>query len=188
MFSLSLSPAPLKIKDKIFFFQSNTVQNHHHHHQSLNRKGRWGTTDYSAISFLHFSLFSTALWDLPNSRPVHFAAVVVPPLPLSALSSSPFHCAFQDGFGQTWWTGNMTITLQFLSLYDRQEVFVWSNCLLDLSMDFLVGNMVFVWDAKYLAVAPHFHGLYLSLELCCEDPWFTSMTRERISRQYNRQS
>ena len=43
----------------------------HHHHQSLNRGGRWGTTDDFATSFLHFSLFSTALWDLPNSRPVH---------------------------------------------------------------------------------------------------------------------
>ena len=30
-----------------------------------------GTTDDFATSFLHFSLFSTALWDLPNSRPVH---------------------------------------------------------------------------------------------------------------------
>ena len=44
---------------------------HHHHHQSLNREGRWWTTDDFATSFLHFSLFSTALWDLPNSRPVH---------------------------------------------------------------------------------------------------------------------
>ena len=44
---------------------------HHHHHQSLNREGRWGTTDDFATSFLHFSLFSTALWDLPNSMPVH---------------------------------------------------------------------------------------------------------------------
>ena len=44
---------------------------HHHHHQSLNREGHWGTTDDFATSFLHFSLFSTALWDLPNSRPVH---------------------------------------------------------------------------------------------------------------------
>ena len=44
---------------------------HHHHHQSLNREGRWGTTDDFATSFLHFSLFSTALWDLANSRPVH---------------------------------------------------------------------------------------------------------------------
>ena len=34
----------------------------------------------------------------------------------------------------------MTILLQFASLYDGQEVFVWSDCLLDLGMDFLVGN------------------------------------------------
>ena len=35
----------------------------------------------------------------------------------------------------------MTIPVQFASLYDRQEVFVWSNCLLDLGTDYLVGNM-----------------------------------------------
>ena len=40
-------------------------------HLSLNHEGRWGTTDDFAISFLHFPLFSNALWDLPNSRPVH---------------------------------------------------------------------------------------------------------------------
>ena len=28
-------------------------------------------TDYFTTSFLHVPLFSTALWDLPNSRPVH---------------------------------------------------------------------------------------------------------------------
>ena len=38
-------------------------------HLSLNREGRWGTTDDFATSFPHFSLFSTALWDLANSRP-----------------------------------------------------------------------------------------------------------------------
>ena len=63
----------------------------------------------------------------------------------------------------------MTITLQFASLYDRQGVFVWSNYLLDLGMDFLIGNMVFVGDV-YLAIEPHFNGLYSSLELCCEGP------------------
>ena len=42
-----------------------------HHHQSFNREGRWGTTDNFATSFLHFALFSTALWNLANSRPVH---------------------------------------------------------------------------------------------------------------------
>ena len=37
-------------------------------HLSLNRADRWDTTDDFATSFLHFSLFSTALWDLANSR------------------------------------------------------------------------------------------------------------------------
>ena len=46
-------------------------QHRHCHHQSLNYKGRWGTIDDFATNFLHFSLFSTALWDLPISRPVH---------------------------------------------------------------------------------------------------------------------
>ena len=36
----------------------------------------------------------------------------------------------------------MSIPLQFASLCDGQEDFVWSSCLLDLSTDFLVGNMV----------------------------------------------
>ena len=44
---------------------------HHHHHLSLNHEGRWGTTDDFVTSFLYFSLFSTALWVLANSRPVH---------------------------------------------------------------------------------------------------------------------
>ena len=43
---------------------------HHHHHLFRNREGRWGTTDDFTTSFLHFSLFSTALFDLANSRPV----------------------------------------------------------------------------------------------------------------------
>ena len=50
-----------------FFFHHNN----HHHHLSLNREGRWCTKDDFATGFLNFSLFSTALWDLPNSRPVH---------------------------------------------------------------------------------------------------------------------
>ena len=40
-------------------------------HLSLNREGRWGTTDDFATSSFHFSLFSAALWNLANSRPVH---------------------------------------------------------------------------------------------------------------------
>ena len=40
-------------------------------HLSLNREGRWGTTDDFTSIFLHFSLFSTALWDLANFWPVY---------------------------------------------------------------------------------------------------------------------
>ena len=80
---------------------------------------------FSIFPVLHCPLGPAKLQACP------FPDVIVPPLPLSALSSSPFHCALQDGFGQTWWTGDMTIPLQFASLYNGQEVFVWSNCLLD---------------------------------------------------------
>ena len=48
-----------------------TMISHHHHHLSLHRECRWDTTDDFTTSFLHFSLFSTAVWDLENSRPVH---------------------------------------------------------------------------------------------------------------------
>ena len=122
------------------------VYTHHHHHQSLNREGRWGITDDFATSFLHFFPVLHCPLGLAELQACPFPDVVFPPLPLFALSSSPFHCALKDGFGQTWWTGNMTIPLQFASFYDRQEIFMWSNCLLDLGTDLLVGNMVFVWD------------------------------------------
>ena len=49
----------------------SSSSSHHSHHLSLIHESQWGTTDVFANSFLHFSLFSTALWDLANSRPVH---------------------------------------------------------------------------------------------------------------------
>ena len=60
---------------------------HHHHRQSLHGEGQWGTTDDFASSLLHFSLFSTALWDLPDLQARPFPNVVFPPLPLSSTSS-----------------------------------------------------------------------------------------------------
>ena len=35
------------------------------------------------------------------------------------------------------------------AVYGGQRVLVWSECLLDLGTDFLVGNMVFVRDALW---------------------------------------
>ena len=91
---------------------------------------------FSIFPVLHCSLGPAELQVCP------FPDVVFPTLPLCTLSSSPFNCTLHDGFGQTWWTGDMTILLQFASLYDRQ-VFVWSDWLLDPGTDFLVGNMVY---------------------------------------------
>ena len=55
---------------------------HFHLHLSLNHsQGCWVTTDNFTTSFLHFSLFSTALWDLAKSRPVR-----------SLMSSHLFFC------------------------------------------------------------------------------------------------
>ena len=59
----------LLIKDESVLLSTT---HYHYHDLSLNREGRWGTTDDFATSFLYFSLFSTALWDLANSRHVHF--------------------------------------------------------------------------------------------------------------------
>ena len=57
----------------------------------------WGTTDDFATSFFHFSMFSKCcLLGLGELQACPFSDVVFPPLPLSALSSSPFHCALQD--------------------------------------------------------------------------------------------
>ena len=44
---------------------------HQHHHLSLKREGRSGTTDDATTNSFLFSPFSTALWDLAKSRPVH---------------------------------------------------------------------------------------------------------------------
>ena len=77
---------------------------HHHHHYHLlffNREGRWGTTDdFATIFSPFFSVFHCPLGSA-ELQACPFPDVVFPPLPLSALSSSPFHSALQDGFGQT---------------------------------------------------------------------------------------
>ena len=69
----SIDSCPVKT---VHYHHHHHHHHHHHRHQHyylhFNRDGLWGTTDDFATSFLHFPLFSTALWDLPNSRPVYF--------------------------------------------------------------------------------------------------------------------
>ena len=110
---------------------------HHRHHLSLNQ-GFWGHHRWLHNQFPPFFPVLHCPLGLGELQACLFFDVVFPPLPPSTLSSSPFHCALQDGFGQTWWTGDMTLLLQFVSLYNGQEIFEWSDCLLDLGTDFLL--------------------------------------------------
>ena len=80
---LSRSPLPLPLFSPCLFHpstpnplhihspSSSPSPAHIHLHLSINREGRWGTTADFTTSFLHFSLFFDALWDLANSRLVH---------------------------------------------------------------------------------------------------------------------
>ena len=72
----------------------------HHHHLFLNRQGRWGITDDFATTIFPCSPLAPVL-GLGEIQACPFPGVVFPPLPLSAFSSPPLHCALQDGFGQT---------------------------------------------------------------------------------------
>ena len=62
----------------------------------LNREGCRGTTDDFTTSFFHFFVLHCPL-GLSELQACPFLDAVFPPFPLSASSSSPFHCALQDG-------------------------------------------------------------------------------------------
>ena len=94
-----------------------------HLHLFLDCKDCWWTTDDFTTSFLHCCLHCPLGRGELQACP--FPDVVFPPLPLPVLSSSPFHCASQDGFGQTWWTGDMTIPLQFSLQWSGRLCVVW---------------------------------------------------------------
>ena len=79
--------------------------------------------------------------------------------------------------------GDMSISLKFASLYDGQQVFVWSNCLLDLVcvVQLPAGSCVHgpiacwilcMWSNCLLDLGRDclIHDLYFSLELCCDGP------------------
>ena len=72
----------------------------HHHHPYLNR-GSFGHHKWFLNQFPPFSPVLHCPLGLSEVQACPFPDVVFPPLPLSALSSSPLHRALQDGFGQT---------------------------------------------------------------------------------------
>ena len=126
---------------------------HHHHHRrhhlSPNCESLWGTTDDFTTSFLHFFLFSTALWDLANSRPVHslmlsshlflFLPCLLPPfiVPCKMVlarpdkqETCPYHCSLRlftmvrrSSFGPiARWILAWTSSLITWSLYEMHSI------------------------------------------------------------------
>ena len=117
---------------------------HHLFHLSFNRGGRCGIKNDFTVSSIF--LFSAALWNLGNSRPVH-SPTLSPHLFFYLLCLLPpftvhYKMVLVRPDEQETYT-DKSIPIQSASLYDGQ-VFLWSDCLLDLGTDFLVDNMVFV--------------------------------------------
>ena len=74
------------------------AHNHHHHDLSLRVVG----APQMILQPVSFILPCSSLpFGTCRTPGLSIPYVVFPSLPLSALSSSPFHCALQDGFGQT---------------------------------------------------------------------------------------
>ena len=92
--------------------------------------GRLGTTDYFITGFLHFFSILHCPLGLGEFQACPFPDVSLP------ISSSLYLVIFPlftvpckmvlAGPNER---GDMSLPLQFASLYDGQEVFVWSDCL-----------------------------------------------------------
>ena len=119
-----------------------TWGNRCYYHLSLNREGHWGTTWFRK-QFTPFSpVHHCPLW-LCELQACPFPYVVFPPLPLSALSSFPFHCALQDGFGQTdeWETWPYHCSLRLFTIVRKSSsgsiacwIWAWTSSLVTWSL------------------------------------------------------
>ena len=156
-------------------FGVNTVE---HPHQSLNREGCRGTIDDFATSFLHFSLFSTALWDLPNSRPIHslmLSSYLFPCLPCllppfivpckgggwsDLMNGKQDHTAAVCVSPIAYWILPRTSSLVTWSLYEMRSILRWH----------LISTVcILIWSS---AVRVHDSQAYRKMDV----------TRERIRR------
>ena len=93
-------------------------KSHYYHNLSLNHEGHWSTTVDFTTNVLHFSLFSTALWDLANSRPVHSLMLSSHLFLCLPCLLSPFTVPCKMVLARPDEMGDMTIPLQFVFLYD----------------------------------------------------------------------
>ena len=68
---LFLQNAIFKVGTNMQLFETRTLSHSPRFADPLTARVVGDTTDDFTTSFLHLSLFSIALWDLANSRPVH---------------------------------------------------------------------------------------------------------------------
>ena len=91
------------------------VSLHLHFHLSRSRWELFGHLRWLHNQFLPFFSVPHCPLGLGELQACPFPDLIFPPLPLFVFSS-PFHHALQDVFCQTWWTGDMSILLLFVSL------------------------------------------------------------------------
>ena len=130
-------PFPLSLLIAVYISFSLCWMALHHHHQSLNREGRWGTTDDFANSFLRGTCRTPGLsipWCcLPTASSVYLVF-----FPLSLCLAGWIWPDLMNGKRD-----HTTALCASLRLLGGLRVI---DCLLELGKDFLVGNTVFVWD------------------------------------------
>ena len=93
---LSLHVKRINLASCLFVIDSH----HHHHHLFHNTRVVWAPQIISQPVSSMFPVLHCSL-GLGELQACQFPDVVFAPLPLSVLSSFPFHCALQDGFSQT---------------------------------------------------------------------------------------
>ena len=89
---LSVEYAPLVAFNSEYTGRPTRIIMGRAHHLSLNREGRWGTTWFCNQFSPFFPCFPLPSGTL-RTPGLSIPDVVFPPVPLSALSSSHFHCA-----------------------------------------------------------------------------------------------
>ena len=146
--------------------------------QSLNHRGRRGTTDdVATIPFQH-SLSSAALRESPNPIPVHslmFSSHLFFCLPLLlAPFTVPCRIVFAMPEDLEMWPYHLSF--RFFTMVRRSSCVPIAFWIL---LRTLVCHMVFVGNVQKSPIASHLKGLDPSLDFCCQGPALTGIKEGR---------
>ena len=131
----------------LLYFANQVLMTFLHVHLCLNREGRCGTIDDFVTSFLHISLFLTAVWDSVNPRTVYSLMLFSHLFFCLPFPFSPFSvpCKMVLARPDDRETCPYHFILFLLTTWSRGLRAV--DFLLDFGTDFLIDNMVLVWNA-----------------------------------------